>query len=141
MLKTLFPIDRNSVSTSQKKDLLKYISTMQKSCFRFKNFLKNFLKNLCLLAGIWFVFKSPQSKIDFPLISIIVSTSRKKLGIKQYCFQYKRSSFSLARVKTLLKNMFQLRKNCLPLAAVDCCLKKWKKMVSNCQKTRFHYPE
>ena len=33
--------------------------------------------------------------------------------------------------------MFQLKNKLLPLAAVDCCLKKWKKMVSTNQKISY----
>ena len=49
-----------------------------------------------------------------------------------------KNSFSLAGIKNWLKNMFQLKKKLLPLAAVDCCLRKWKKIVFTNHKVSFH---
>ena len=45
---------------------------------------------------------------------------------------------STNRNKYWQKNMFQLKEKLLPLAAVDCCLRKWKEMVSTSQKISFH---
>ena len=73
--KTLFPLGRNSFSNSWIKDFEKSVTTIRKSCFYFKKSLKKM------------VFNGSSSKIDFYLISIIVSTSRKNLRIKQYRFQ------------------------------------------------------
>ena len=53
-------------------------------------------------------------------------------------FPVDKNSFSLARMKDRLKNMFQLKKKLLSLAPVDWCLKKWKKMVSTSQKFSSH---
>ena len=73
--KTLFPLGRNSFSNSWIKDFEKSVTTIWKSCFYFKKSLKKM------------VFNGSSSKIDFYLISIKVSTSRKNLRIKQYRFQ------------------------------------------------------
>ena len=100
----------------------------EKAASTLTNLWKN-RKNWCPLAEIWFVFKT-----DFPLISIIVSTSRKN-SQKQYYFQQTKNSFPLARIKHWLKNLFLLKNKLLPLVPVACCLRKWKKMVSTCQKT------
>ena len=80
----------------------------------------------------------PLEKINLLLILAIVSTSRKKLGIKQYCFQKTKSLFPLVRMKDWLKNKFLLKEKLLPLVAVDCCLRKWNKIVSTSQKISFH---
>ena len=42
-----------------------------------------------------------------------------------------------AGMKDWLKNMFQLKNELFPLAAVDCCLRKWKKMGSTSQKISY----
>ena len=73
--KILSPLGRKSFSNSWMKDFEKSVSTIWKSCFYFKKSLKKL------------VFNGSSSKIDFYLISIIVSTSRKNLRIKQYRFQ------------------------------------------------------
>ena len=73
--KILFLLGAKSVSTSWMKDIEKYVATIRKSCLYFKRFLKKLVSNGSSL------------KIDFPLISIIVSASRKNLIIKQCCFQ------------------------------------------------------
>ena len=73
--KILFLLGAKSVSTSWMKDIEKYVATIWKSCLYFKRFLKKL------------VFNGSSLKIDFPLISIIVSASRKNLTIKQSCFQ------------------------------------------------------
>ena len=94
--KTLFPLGRNSFSNSWIKDFEKSVTTIWKSCFYFKKSLKKM------------VFNGSSSKIDFYLISIKVSTSRKNLRIKQYRFQQTKNLIPLARVKYWLKNMLQL---------------------------------
>ena len=73
--KILFLLGAKSASTSWMKDIEKYVATIWKSCLYFKKFLKQSVSNGSSL------------KIDFPLISITVSTSRKNLTIKQCCFQ------------------------------------------------------
>ena len=73
--KILFPLGRKSFSNSWIKDFEKSVTTIWKSCFYFKKSLKKM------------VFNGSSSKIDFYLISIKVSTSRKNLRIKQYRFQ------------------------------------------------------
>ena len=110
--KILFSLGRKSVSTSQIKDIEKSIATICKSCCYFKKSLKKLVSNGSSL------------KIDFPLISIIVSASRKNLRIKQYCFQQTKNLISLARMKYWLKNMLQL-------AAIS---EKWR-------KNYFHWSE
>ena len=37
-------------------------------------------------------------------------------------------------MKDWLENIFQLKNELFPLAAVDCCLQKWKKMGCTSQK-------
>ena len=63
--KILFPLGRKSFSNSWIKDFEKSVTTIWKSCFYFKKSLKKM------------VFNGSSSKIDFYLISIIASTSRK----------------------------------------------------------------
>ena len=77
-------------------------------------------------------------KFDFPQISVIHSISRKKTWNEKILFPVDKNSFALARMKDWLKNMCQLKKELLPLATVDCCLRKWKKMVLTGQKISFH---
>ena len=72
-------------------------------------------------------------KNTFPLYGKAAST-----GIKQYYFQQTKSSFPLAGINDWLENMLQLKEKLLPLAAANCCLRKWKKLVSASQKTSFH---
>ena len=74
-----------------------------------------------------------------PPSSIILSTRRKKLGIKQYCFQQTKNSFLLAEMKDCLKNMSPLKEKLLPLAPIDCYLRKWKEIVSTSRKNSFNW--
>ena len=69
--KILFLLGTKSVSTSWMKDIEKYVATIRKSCCYFKKSLKKLVSNGSSL------------KIDFYLISIIVSATRKNLRIKQ----------------------------------------------------------
>ena len=110
--KILSSLRRKSFSNSWIKDTEKCIATIQKSCCYLKKFLKKLVSNGSSL------------KIDFPLISIIVSASRKDLRIKQYCFQQTKNLISLARMNYWLKYMLQL-------AAIS---EKWK-------KNYFHWSE
>ena len=124
--KVLFP-------QAEEKDIEKYASTISKQSFYFKKYLKKSKK-----IGVHQHEYGSSLKFDFPQISVIFSVSRKKLGIKKYCFQQTKNSFSLAGMKNRLKNMFQLKKKLLPLATVDCYLRKWNKMVSTSQRISFH---
>ena len=112
--KILFPLGRKSFSNSWIKDFEKSVTTIWKSCFYFKKSLKKM------------VFNGSFSKIDFYLISIIVSTSRKNLRIKQYHLQQTKNMIPLARMKHWLKNM-------LRLAAIS----EKRKMISTSRKIRF----
>ena len=115
-----------------KNTLLLYRSTT----FTLTNIWKN-RKNLCPLAGICSTLK-----FDFPQISVIFSSSRKKLGIKKILFPVDKKLVFTSwneKMRDALKNMFQLKKKLLPLVAVDCCMRKWKKMVSTSQKISLHY--
>ena len=67
--KILFPLGAKSVSTSWMKDIEKYVTTIWKSCFYFKKFLKK--------------MESNGAKTDFYLISIIVSANKKNLRNKK----------------------------------------------------------
>ena len=125
--KILFPLSRKSVCTSRMKDIQNYVSTTRKKCFFIENLWKN-RKKRCPLARVWFILKNRLS-----LISLIVSISRKNSEWKKKCFLQTKYSFPLARVKDWLKNMIQLKEKLLPLATVDCYLRKWKKMFSTCQ--------
>ena len=73
--KTLFPLDRKSVTTSRMKDLLK-------NAFPLYGEVASTLKNLKISENIEKTGVHQQEyisslKIDFPRVSIIVSTSRK----------------------------------------------------------------
>ena len=83
------------VSTSWMKDIEKYVATIWKSCLYFKRFLKKLLSNGSSL------------KIDFPLISIIVSASRKNLQkMKKKWFPLARKFVSPSRNKLSLAWVF-----------------------------------
>ena len=69
--KILFPLGAKSVSTSWMKDIEKYVTTIWKSCFYFKKFVKKMVSNGTSL------------KTDFYLISIIVFASKKNLRNKK----------------------------------------------------------
>ena len=134
------PTKKNTVSVSRKfvysrriKNIEKYAFTIRQYGFHFKKYLK-ILKKYGVLQWEY----GSSLKFDLPQISIIFSISSKKLGMKKYCFQQANNSISLAGMKDWLKNMFQLKEKLLPLEAVDCCLRKWKKMVSTSQKISFH---
>ena len=86
--KILFPLGRKSVCTSRVKDINKYVSSSQKIYFYFKKSLK-ILKKIGTHQKEYGL-----SLIDFPLISLIVSTYRKKLGIKQLTKKQIKTSFS-----------------------------------------------
>ena len=43
-----------------------------------------------------------------------------------------------SRNKGFAEKDVPVQEKLLPLVAVDCCLRKWKKMVSICQKICFH---
>ena len=75
--KILFPLGRKSVCTSRVKDIDKCVSTIRKSCCHFKKYLKKLKKLVSTSRNMVCL------KIIFPLISIILATYRKKLGIKQ----------------------------------------------------------
>ena len=132
-IKTKFSLYRKSISTSRKMDLLKntfpvfflyiYIQILYK---RFHYSEKLLPLSKTLKNGVYYQEYDLYLKIDFPWISIIVFTSRKKLGIKKILFLVDKNSFPLAWMKDLLKNIFQLKSNLFPLAAVDCCLRKRK---------------
>ena len=98
--KTLFPLDRKSFFNTRMKKLLKNAFPLYgKVVCTLKNFKisENIeKKKWCLLAEIYLTPSSNNS-----------SHQQKK-----------------HRTKDWLKNMFQLKKNLLPLAAVDCCQKK-----------------
>ena len=113
--KILSSLGRKSFSNSWIKDTEKCIATIQKSCCYLKKFLKKLVSNGSSL------------KIDFPLISIIVSASRKDLRIKQYCFQQTKNLISLAGMKYWLKKCFSQQQ----------CLKNGKKMISTGRKISF----
>ena len=69
--KILFPLGAKSFSTTWMKDIEKYITTIWKSSFYFKKFLKKMVSN------------DASSKTDFYLISIIVSANKKNLRNKK----------------------------------------------------------
>ena len=119
--KTLFPLDIKSVPTIWIKDLLK-------NAFPLRVKVLSTLKNLKISEHIKKADFHQQEyisslKIDCSQVSIIVSILRKKLGIKQYGFQWTKIFFPLAEVKDWVKNMFQLKTELFPQAAVDCCLR------------------
>ena len=113
----LFPLGRKFICTSRVKNIEKYVSTIRKSCFQFKKSLKK-LKKLVSLSR------------TMVRLSVIASTSRKNLVIKKQTKQIKPRCY--------VSNMFQSNEKLLPLVAVDCCLRKWKKMVSSSAKISFY---
>ena len=93
--KILFPRGTRSCFNSWMKDIEKYVATIWKSCFYFKTFLKKLLSNGSSL------------RIDFPLISIIVSASRKNLRkMKKKWFPLARKFVSPSRNKLSLAWVF-----------------------------------
>ena len=114
-----------------KRFVEKYVSTIQKSCFHFKESLKK------SKIGIHQQEYGLSSKIDFHLISMTVLTSREKLAIAQQCFQQTKNSFPLARINDWRNKYVQLKEKLLPLGAVNCFLKKWKKLVPTSQKISY----
>ena len=120
--KVLFLLDRKSVSTYQMKDLLKnvfrlYVKTA--STLKSLKISENIKK-----TGVYQQEYISSLKIDFPQVSIIVSTKRKNSVENNTVSSIQKNSFPLAGMKDLLKNMFQLKNEQFSLAAVDSCLRK-----------------
>ena len=125
--KMVFPLGRKSVCTSRTRQIEKYLFTIRKSCFNLKKSMKKLKKLVSTSRNM-----GSSLKIDFSLISIIVSIGRKSLRIKQYCFQQRRRSFPTAGLKHWLRNLSQLKEKLFLL------VRKWKKMVSTSQQISFH---
>ena len=71
-------------------------------------------------AGVWFVLKNRLSP-NF----INSFHQQKKTRIKKNNVSYKqKNTFPLAEMKDWLKNMIQLKEKLLPLATVDCKMRK-----------------
>ena len=77
-------------------------------------------------------------KFDFPQISVILSISRKDYEIKKILFPVDKKLIFTSRNEGLAEKYVPVEEKMLPLAAGDCCLRKWKKMVSTSQKPSFH---
>ena len=120
--KIFVSVVRKFFCTSRIKNIEKYFFNIQKHGFHVKNYIKKLKK-----IGVHQQEYSSPLKFNFPQISVISS----------FFFPFSISTknlISLDGINDWLKNMFQLKKKLLPLAAVDCCLRKWKKMVSTSQE-------
>ena len=100
---SLFPLDRKSISTIRIKDFLKNMFSLNA---KVASALKNLRKNKKI--GVFQQECGASLKIDFPLISVTISTSRKSLRIKRYCFQWRKTDIPGILVKTvILEYIFQ----------------------------------
>ena len=74
---------------------------------------------------------------SFLLISVMVSTSSKIAQTKKILFPPGRESVCTSWMEELKNAVNNAVKNLLPLVGVDCCLSKWKNVVSASQKISF----
>ena len=65
--------------------------------------------------------------------------NRKNLGVNNYCFELTKKLVFTSANEGLAEVYVPVEKNLFPVTAVDCCLRKWKKMVSTSQKISFHW--
>ena len=113
--KILFPLGAKSVSTSWMEDIEKYVTTIWKSCFYFKKFLK---KKWCPMVPLYkLTFTSFQSQS--PLAKTISETknscsSRQKILVSSDRYEELAEKYALVKGKDKL----------LPLATAHQCLKK-----------------
>ena len=121
--KTLFPLDRKSVSTNWMRDLLKNVFPLYREVASTLKHLKVF-ENIEKTGVHQQEYISSLSFFKFFLqVSIIVSTSKKTWN-RTILFPVDKKLLSPSRDEGLAKNMFQLKNELFSPAAVDCCLRK-----------------
>ena len=78
-------------------------------------------------------------KLDFPQVSVIFSISGKRTWNKKNTVSGRQNFLFTSRNEELAEEYVPVEEKTAFKAAVDCCLRKRKKMVSTGQKISFHW--
>ena len=77
-------------------------------------------------------------KLEFLQVSVIFSISGKRTWNKKILFLVDKNLVFTSRNEELTEKYVPIEEKLASTVVVDCCLRKWKKMVSTGQKISFH---